>query len=313
MKEQYMEYDRYRLMRVMTWIAIGITVAVFALRAWLLPSVRDWETGLFTPNNYVMIFTAVGLLAMAVLGYLAAGTRHEIDGVGCRMMALALLLCGVVMIATEGFAGYGSMLNLRDVAQVEGQPLLTASLLVAQNVFGVLGGIAFIVLGMRMLSEGVTRRGIAQWSALLPVVWVWLRLVNYEVSYASMVRLSDSFFGLLMVIFELVFVFKLARYVSGVGRMRTGVMAFYALATAVFALSAPAVRLIMFLMGDSTAFEAHDLAGVSDFTVGLVALAMGVSLLKAQLKAYEAAVAAAPQRGMVDAGDLLTIDADDEA
>lgn len=313
MREHYIEFDRYRLMRIMTWIAVGLTVAIVALRAWLLPSVRDWETGLFTPNNYVMIFIAVGLLAMAVLGYLAAGNRHEIGGAGCKSMAVVLLLCGVVMLITEGIAGYGSMLNLRDVAQIEGQPLLTAALAVAQNVFGVLGGIAFIVLSLRLLSEGVTRRGIAQWSVLLPVVWMWLRLVNYEVSYASMVRLSDSFYGLLMVIFELVFVFKLARFTSGVGRMRTGVMAFYAMATAVFALSAPAVRLIMFLMGDSTAFKAHDLAGVSDFTLGLVALAMGVSLLSAQFKAYQDAEAAAPQRGMVDAGDLLTVDVDTEA
>ena len=76
MREQYIEFDRYRWMRIMTWIAVGLTVAIVALRAWLLPSVRDWETGLFTPNNYVMIFIAVGLLVMAVLGYLAAGNRH---------------------------------------------------------------------------------------------------------------------------------------------------------------------------------------------------------------------------------------------
>lgn len=301
------------MMRIMVWIAAVTAVATVCLRVWLFPSIRDWETGLFTPRNYVMLFMVVALAAMAVLGYLAAGPRREIGGAGCKVMAIALLICGVVMIATEGMACYGSMLNLRSVAQVEGQPLMTAALLVGQNVFGVLGGIAFIVLSLRMLSEGVTRRGISQWSALIPVVWMWLRLVNYEVSYASMVRLSDSFFGLLMMIFELLFLFKLARYVSGVGRMRTGVMAFYAFATAVFALSSPVVRLIMFLMGDSTAYDAHALAGVSDFTVGLVAFIMGVSLLTATLKAARDAEAAAPQRGMVDAGDLLTVDEDDEA
>lgn len=313
MREQRTEYERYRMMRVMAWIAVGVTVAVVALRAWLLPSVRDWETGLFTPNNYVMMFMTVCLAAMAVLGYLAAGPRHEIVGAGCKTMAIALLLSGTVLIATEGFACYGSMLTLRDVAQIEGQPLLTAALAVAQNVFGVLGGIALIVLGLRMLSEGATRRGISQWSALIPVVWMWLRLVNYEVSYASMVRLSDSFYGLLMIILELVFLFKLARYVSGVGRMRTGVMAFYALATAVFSLSSPVVRLIMFLLGDSTAYEAHHLAGVADFALGLVAASMGASLLAAALTAYREAAAAAPQRGMVDAGDLLTVDEDMDA
>ena len=312
MREERNGYERYRLMRIMTWIAAGITVAIVALRVWLLPSVRDWETGLFTPNSYVMALTLIALAAMAALGYMAAGPRHEIGGTGCRLMAVASLVSGFTMIITEGINGYDSFLKLRAVMNIANQPLLTPVLAVLQNVFGVLGGVALILLCMRMLSEGVTRRGMAQWSALLPVAWMWLRLVNYEVSYASMVRLSDSFFGLLMMIFELVFLFKLARYVSGVGRMRTGVMAFYALATAMFALSAPTVRLIMFLMGDSAAYEAHRLAGVSDFAIGLLALAMGVSLMVATLQAYKEAEKTAHHPGMVDAGDLLTVEFDNE-
>jgi len=312
MREHIEAKKRYKNMRIMTWIAVGVAAALVLLRVWLLPSVRDWETGLFSPNHYVMMLTVLGLAAMAVLGYLAGGPRYEIGGVGGRMTALASLVCGLTMLVTDAIEGYGSMLNLQAVAQLEGQPLLTAVMPVLKNVFGVLGGIALIVLAMRLLSEGVTRRGIAQWSVLMPVAWMWLRLVNYEISYASMVRLSDSFYGLLMIIFELLFLFKLARYASGVGKMRTGVMAFYALATAALSLSAPLVRLVMYLMGDNAAYEAHHLAGPADFALGLVALAMGVALLEAAREAQRKAELSSPQLGMVDAGDLLTVDPDDE-
>lgn len=311
MRDQQTDFERYVLMRIMAYITAGLTLALVVLRVWVLPSSLDWDTGLFAPGSLIMTGTLLSLAAMAVLGYMASGPRHEMYGLGCKLTAVALLLTGVVMAVVEGIAIVDSMYILREAAHVQGQPLLTASLQVAQNVFGILGGLALLLLSLRMLSEGITRRGIAQWSVLLPVLWMWLRLVNYEVSYASMVRLSDSFFGLLMIIFELVFLFKMARYMSGVGRMRVGVMAFYSMATAALALSAPIVRMIMFLMGDSAAYQAHHLAGLVDFVIGLTALAMGLSLMAATIKAQEDADEVAPAPGMVEAGDLLTEELDE--
>ena len=145
--------------------------------------------------------------------------------------------------------------------------------------FGLLSGVAFVRMGLTLLSEGATRRGMAQWGALAPVLWMWFRLASYEASFASTVRVSNGFFYFVMFILELLFLFRLARYVSGVGEVSANSLLFHAMSTALFALSAPIVRLSMYLLQDSEAYQAAQQAGVTDFAVGVLALTVGISLV----------------------------------
>ena len=82
-----------------------------------------------------------------------------------------------------------------------------------------------------------------------------------------------------MFILEMLFLFKLARYVTGVGKVQAGMLLFYSMGTALFALSAPIVRVCMYLLQDSEAYLASRQAGAADFAVGLLALMVGISLV----------------------------------
>lgn len=272
------------LTAVMALIGVVFSLLTVVLRVWVLPSLRDWDTGLYSANHILIALLLVMLAVLAVLGCLAAGKRRELEGYPARVTAVLTALCGVAMAVTEVLAVSGSWQALQ-AASVTEQPKFVPLLAVLQNGCGLLGGAALVVMGLRLLTEGVTRRGMAQWSALAPVLWMWLRLVNYEVSYASMVRLKDSFFGLGMLILELLFLFKMARYAAGVGKLPTGRMVAYSMATAVLALSAPLTRWILFLQGDAEAYAAHHLARPVDFAIGVMALAFGLSLALAVLKA----------------------------
>lgn len=269
-----------RLMLLITGVG---TVVVLAMRIWLMPAVRDWETGLFSNNYWVIGIMLFCLVAVLVMGYLCGPDRRDIVGHPSLALGASLLVAGLALAIGELLNLLAVFPDLRDwisIMSAGGNPSATFGnpLFVAlQGVIGIAGGGALIMLGLRLFSEGGVRRGIVQWSALLPVLWMWLRLINYEMSYSSMVRLEDSFFGFMMMLLEMWFLFRLARYVAGVGRVSMGSLLGCSLVTALFSLTAPVVRLCMYLLQDFASYE-ESLATVSDFAVGLLAATVAVAL-----------------------------------
>ncbi|MBQ6849068.1 MAG: hypothetical protein IJN76_03320 [Clostridia bacterium] len=259
----------------MTWTGLAVTVLAVVLRLWLMPAAEDWQTGLFTSNYWVIGLMLLTLALLLVMRYFAGPLRREINGTPSVAMALALLLSGAVM-TVFGVLDVIELIGAWDGVAAGGMQRI---LLALQYGFSVLGGLALVRFGWALLTEGGTRRGIAQWSILAPVLWAWFRLVGYEMDYASMVRIEDNFFGFVMLIVELLFLFRLARYASGIGRVSAGSLMWHSMATAIFAISGPVVRLGMYLLQDKSAFDAYRLAGPTDLVVGVLALVVGISLL----------------------------------
>lgn len=268
-------YENQGWLKGMVWIGGGVSALVVLLRVWLLPAAADWQTGLFTSNYWVIGLMVAALVALMVFNYLSGPIRREIVGSAAVAVGLASLVCGVVMAAfgvLDLLDFYGITAGFAAVPERAVLPTL-------EYVFCLLGGVALIRLGLALMSEGATRRGIAQWSVLAPVLWAWCRLIGYEMSYASMVRIEDNFFGFVMLIVEMLFLFRLARYASGIGRVGAGSLMFHAMATAIFALSGPLTRVGMYLLQDNLAYDAYNLAGPVDMAVGVLALAVGIALL----------------------------------
>ena len=263
-----------RVLKGMCRLGIAATVAVILMRVWLVPTAADWQTGLFDTNYWVMGVMVLVLVALAVMGRLAGPARREIGGRGALWVALASLLAGLVLAVTGGIA----LLRYYGVLAADAAAARSVMNLL-ENVFALLGGAALIRFGLALMSEGATRRGIAQWSILAPVMWMWFRLINYEMSYASMVRIEDNFFGFVMLILEMLFLFRLARYASGIGRVSAGSMQWYSMAAAVFAVSGPLTRVVMYLLGDNMAYDAYYLAGPVDMAMGVLALVLSVALV----------------------------------
>lgn len=256
------------LISIMLGIGVVTTLLTIVMRVWLMPVVMDWETGLFPANYTVSGMMLLALVALCVLGFLVGGERREVVGMPAFGFGGVSLLAGATLAVTMVAELLSTVGKMFVIPQDE---VLTVVLSYVQSLFGVLGGITLVVLGIRLFSEGGTRRGIVRLAMLTPVLWMWFRLVNYEMSHASLVRLEDSFFGFVMLIMEMLFLYKLACYVAGVGKLSTGSLLFYSLGTAIFALSGPVVRLIAYLQNDTAAYDAS-LATVADFGIGLLAL-----------------------------------------
>lgn len=277
-------YDRAkRIGWIMTALGGFGAVAAVLLRVWLSPSQRDIETGLFSTNIPTV---ALMLLIVALLGaglYLVrGGFRQEITGKPSLTLSVALLAAGGVLAlfgASDILVRLGVFsANTISVQSTETVTLPAMILPWLQAAFCLLGGVALFRLGLGLASEGATRRGMAQWSLLAPVLWVWLVLANYEMSYASMVRLSDGFFTLATYIMEMLFLFFFARYIAGVGKVGFGTLLFFSCSAALFAISAPLVRVIMYLLQDGEAYAAAGAAGLPDLAIGVLALTVSITL-----------------------------------
>lgn len=242
-------------------------VATIALRIWIFPGMINSGNGELDSPWTVMGFMLLCILALVALGFFTSGIRREVSGGSCILLAGGMLAAALVLLIAEG----DDLLS----AYQNGETMH-----IIQGALGVLSAVALLLLGRRLLVEGSTRRGISQWSMLLPVLWMWLRIVNYEMSYASLARLEDGFFGFAMLVFELMFLFKLARYTAGVGQVRTGSIFFYSAATMLFALSSPVVKIIVHMVDDGMSVQAFDLAGASDLAVGFLALLVGITYLR---------------------------------
>ncbi len=267
--------DGQRLLKGMVWIGAVISAAVVLLRVWLLPAMADWQTGMFTSNYWVIGLMVGALVTLVIMRYLGASARREIVGSGAVAVALTSMLAGAVMAVF----GAVDLLKLYGLVGFVADGAKNLILSTIEYLFCLLGGLALIRLGLALLTEGATRRGIAQWSILAPVLWAWFRLISYEMSYASMVRIEDNFFGLVMLIVEILFLFRLARFVSGIGRVGASSLMFHAMATVLFAVSGPLTRVGMYLLQDTMAVAAYHLAGPTDMAVGVLALVVGISLL----------------------------------
>lgn len=266
---------------VIAAIGTGGAAVLLVLRVALMPLLRDVDTGRFATNLPAIIFAAAVLVALAVLALRAPRGRVDVPASCALPTAFAAILAGGMLGAVALYDTFRYLFGkiLPPPGQMQ-MNTLAQLMLFGLLAFGILGAVALVRWGLQVASESGTRRGMSAFGALAPVMWLWFRLAWYEMSYASTIGWSEKFYDFLMVIFELLFLFKLARFVSGIGKASTGEMLFYAMATALFALSGTLTRVCLYFTGGAEAYLASELAGLADFGIGVLALAFGWSLTR---------------------------------
>lgn len=260
-------------MRAAVLIGSVMTAVILVLRVWLMPTLRDGDTGRFAMSGAVIGLMLATLIVLGILGLLTPRRRIDVTGRAALPLALLTMAAGAVLAGSSLWEmleyWIGGIMPEPQAAQLAG---LAVPLLWLYLLCGIGGGVGLVCFGLRMAAEGGTRIGMSSVPLLLPVLWMWFRLARYEMSYASAVRLSESFYDFAMFLLEMLFLFKLARYASGIGTTKPGLLTFYALGTALFAVTGPLTRLCMFLLGDTEAYLASQLAGAPDLAIGVMAL-----------------------------------------
>lgn len=277
--------------RCIWWIGLVVTVAVTVMRVLMAPLSRDPDTGRFTVNMAVIAVALIATAVMALLAALGDKRRVDLDVRSARPLAVATLAAGVLVGANALYDLATWYLIGRvpppKTAMVSAVPIV---LMTITGVFAILAGVVFVLFSRQLFKKRSTWAGMCSWELLIPVLWLWFRLTRYLMSYASAVSLDECVYDFGMFVAELLFVFKFARFMSGVGRTTVAGMMAYAMSAVVWSLSAPLSRGCMYLLGDTQAYLAS-LAGLSDFGVGLLALAFAGGLWYA---AYHGSVEESP-------------------
>lgn len=291
-------------------IVTGVmTLVIFVLRVFLMPRLQDPDTGVFRLSYLVIALMAVTMVVVTVLALLCNRGVPAVKGRMLLPTSVVGILCGAVLLLSNAYDLLFWLLpphttpapNPHVIGTMDGVALFFTIL------FGILGGLFLIRLGLRWIGENRSRTGMFRLWALTPVAWVWMRLARYEMSYASAVDVSESFYDFVMLIFTLLFFFALARHVSGVGSRPPRFLLVFTLCTGMLSVSGTLTRIVLYLMGQGEAYAASELAGPADLAVGVFALLLGLAFSLPEKKAAlpRPVAVTPPAEGMPRVDDLL--------
>ena len=173
------------------------------------------------------------------------------------------------------FSAIGDMRDLRHNIYPYPQPLTVTAvgtLLVWVGVLSALVGGAYLVAtALRWYVQGYTARASRGVLALLPVVWIWVRILWYMTSFASAANRFRSLFEIAMLLFEMLFLFAFARHLAG---MEEGAPRFVlptALSAAMLGLVVCLTRFAAYLMQDADLFGSTALLTAPDLFAAVLA------------------------------------------
>ena len=262
-------------------VAAVMTVVVTVVRILLIPKLTLPESGWWRWSYLAILLLVATVAAVFALGRFPKGEeRRSIAGKPMLVTAVAGVLCGSLLTVVAVFdAGNWLFYEKTPPPNEEVISRLDAIALALMLLAGLLAGIAMVRCWFIWIGAGRTRSGIMRVWMLAPVLWAWLRLARYEMSYASAVDVTRNFYDFMMMIFELLFFFALARYVSGVGTKLPRALPALALCTGAFSLSGPVTQLAMRLNEEGIRYTAGSMATVTDFVIGAFALLMAFALI----------------------------------
>lgn len=264
-------------------LTIVATIVATVMRILLTPQMLDAETGEFQISYVIigiLLVSIVAIFILALAGKSPMPTAAELDKRTRGPIAYSGMLFGSILLVTSSVY----LLNLiatratppPNDTVINGLDLTT---LLLTLLFGILAGVFLIWLGIALVRGKMKQTTSLSVAALAPVVWIWMRLVRYEVSYASAIRVSESFYDFMMLIFTMLFLFVFARYISNTGLRSPKMLLVYALCTVLLSLSGTITKLVLYAMMENDAYQSCRLADLTDFGAGIFALFVVCSLV----------------------------------
>ncbi len=270
--------------RLAVLIAAVMTLIVTVVRILLTPQMLDLRTGDFQLSAVIIGLMAATAVAVIVLSYLdKTPALPSMEGAPLQATAWMMMALGAVLAVTVLYDAYvWWQLGLTPPPNTQVTGTADKLTLWGTLIFGLLGGVYGVLQGWGWISD---RRFIPGRFRFLPLalpLWLWMRLARYVVSYASAVSVTETFYDYAMLIVSLLFAMSLARYLSGLTTYRSPALLWQALLTVLCGVSGPVTRFIMYLMGETDAYQASALASFPDLMMALFAGCVAVALVLGQ-------------------------------
>lgn len=262
-------------------LAFLATIVTTVLRVVLSPHMQD--TGASSLSYCIIGVILVSMVVIVVL-VLAGGKEYpkavEMGKHGRSMVAYSEMFFGSILLVSSLYdamkwlsTGKTPAPNTTIINSLDGITLFLTL------VFGILAALFMIWIGIVMYGGRLKQSANLSLTALAPVVWIWVRLVRYEVSYASAVQVSQSFYDFIMLIFTMLLLFSYARYISGIGGRSPRTLLICALCTMLMSISGTITSLILYASVETQALQYSRLAGFADFGAGVFAICVALALV----------------------------------
>lgn len=290
-----------------------VMAAAVVVLLWLGRGGKDETFGAFSGGDAATVAATGGLFGLLLLGTAAwdafqwvvngsaPAPSETIRNAADRLALVASLLAGAV----AGVFLLALFIGRRKTSATSSLPPVAAAIV---GVVGMLAGVTVVLLAIAewrqttvlllndagrrsallglVLKVGIglvltvaffnwLRRGDHHtgWLWLVVVVWLFARVVRYDVTYATAVDIAPAVYEFLTYGVSLVFLLAAAQYFAGVlkpSRWLRGLAA----STAALTLGAVLSRLVLTMLGQSLAVAYCPLPGVVDVGLGLFALAV---------------------------------------
>ncbi|HBT65994.1 MAG TPA: hypothetical protein DEB10_15160 [Ruminococcaceae bacterium] len=262
------------------------TILTTVLRVMLTPAMQDAETGNFHVSYIIIGFILASIAVLSILVLSGEGRLSHTNSMirhDRLPMGVASVVAGSVLIISSLFDGWRWKVfghtpppNQAIISKLDSFTL-TLTL-----IFGVLGGMFLVWLGFKLLGGSLNFSTGFSVAALAPVVWIWVRVVRYEVSYASAIAVEQSFYDFVMLLFTMVFLFSFARYISKTGKQSPRQLLICAFCTTILTVSGSLTSIILYMLGETEAYISSRLAGLPDLCLGIFAFCTAVCLVFAR-------------------------------
>ncbi len=258
---------------MMLLIVLAIAAILISVRVGTASLFWENETIAFWGNLYIVIGLAVCLLGLLAAAIFLRPSKNGSPSV--FPVALTAGLFGLALVIGNSFdavmwIGFGRL-----PAPTEELVNLTDTILLGSTLLcGIFAGIYFIRVALVWIAEERFCTGLFRLSALLPTLWIWLRIARYELEHAGLVDIVFSVYDFLLFVFGMLFLFRFAGLSADVGRKRLSSLRFLAAATAVCGLSDTLVRFGLYLTRDAQLYQSIQLINGVDFFLSIFALAV---------------------------------------
>lgn len=205
-----------RLLGNPLWLSLVMTFVL----AWVQIDVAYYIDKVPAYRQFAVYASAAALLVFFLLVsvYVALGRRGGLLfwGESSVLLGFTGIVAGANLLLTSGKeawdfyntgiapAPYYSIFNAADRLFFYGTLL-----------FGVLGGLALLVLGFLWMFGGKAGSTAGQWLSLFPILWAFCRLARYVMSYTSTIRNAYSAAQAALLIFSLLFFYMLGQHLNG--------------------------------------------------------------------------------------------------
>lgn len=276
MDERQQQDIQLHYRHVWTLTVIG-TVLITALRVLMTPHLEEH----FAAYLLTAVLAAAVLVIVLVSGAtkpsktIVAGGKYAVaSAAGAALMGATLLVSSLATASdwfTKQAMPYPSKASIG---------VLDKAFVYIMMIAGIAGGAYYLYLAFVWATRRCTVRGKQAIFSLLPVVWCWMRLIRYITSFVSAIGPLRNAYELGMILFEMMFLVQMARYLMQEPEKPSRFFVGVALCTGFLCAVCGFSRMIFFFLQDEQAFATCALVTAPDF--GVAAFAFVTAFVQAR-------------------------------